>query len=161
MTTIKRLPRLALHTAALLLLISGLGSVAHEQNDQGADAEAVIMRLQETWNKGDMTGYLAQYYQTPSMSLSFGNTVVQGWPALNDLFRASYPDPVRMGRFTIDQIDVTVLSATTAVAYGNFTHVFPTETIKGGFTHVLSQGADGIWRIQHERTSRGEVIETH
>jgi hypothetical protein len=77
------------------------------------------------------------------------------------LFRSSYPDPVRMGQFSIDRIDVLFIREDAAVAYGNFTHVFPTETIKGGFSHVLSLTEEGRWLIRHERTSRGELIETH
>lgn len=129
---------------------------------QAADAEtevrAVITGLQSTWNAGDMDGYLSAYRRDDSMSLTYGNTVVQGWDALDTLFRKSYPDEARMGKFTIDSIAVTLLGDDAAVAYGNFTHVFSEETIKGGYSHVLALDSDGGWVIQHERTSRGEVI---
>ena len=111
-----------------------------------------------TWNAGDMDGYLSAYRRDDSMSLTYGNTVVQGWDALNALFRKSYPDEERMGKFTIDSIAVTLLGDDAAVAYGNFTHVFTGETIHGGYSHMLSRGEGGGWLIQHERTSRGEVI---
>lgn len=129
---------------------------------QAADAEsevrAVIAGLQTAWNAGDMDGYLSAYRRDDSMSLTYGNTVVQGWEALNTLFRKSYPDEARMGKFTIDSIAVNLLGDDVALAYGNFTHVFTGETIHGGYSHVLSRGEDGGWLIQHERTSRGEVI---
>lgn len=157
--------RLRLSAGALLLLCLGTlmsltGARAQEVAPRGAP-EAVIMGLEEAWNRGDMSAYLDLYQKDESLSLTFGNTVVQGWTALDALFRKSYPDPVRMGRFSIDRIDVLLVGDDAAVAYGNFTHVFPTETIKGGFSHVLSLTQDGSWVIRHERTSRGEVIETH
>lgn len=151
-------------TALTLVLIHGLSAfaLAHSEAEGPEEpARAVIMMLEDTWNSGDMTGYLAQYQQDDSLSLTFGNTVVEGWTALNTLFRKSYPDPKRMGRFSIDRLDVQMLREDAAIAYGNFTHVFPKETIKGGFTHVLSRNTSGKWIIRHERTSRGEVIETH
>lgn len=132
---------------------------------QVADAEsevrAVITGLETSWNAADMDGYLAAYHRDDSMSLTYGNTVVQGWDALNALFRKNYPDETRMGKFTIDSLAVTLLGDDAAVAYGNFTHVFPEETIHGGYSHVLARHEDGRWIIQHERTSRGEVVAAH
>ncbi|MFK8042344.1 YybH family protein [Congregibacter sp.] len=151
-------------TTLLTLCLGSVAQLAAAQDKSPEDERAVasvIMSLQKTWNSGDMSGYLALYQQDDSLRLTFGNTVVEGWSALDSLFRKSYPDPLRMGRFTVDRVDVQILSQDAAVAYGNFTHVFPKETIKGGFSHVLTQNASGNWIIRHERTSRGEVIETH
>lgn len=142
--------------AGVLLL-----SLVHLSSAQAADAEsevrAVIAGLESTWNAGDMDGYLSAYRQDDSISLTYGNTVVQGFDALDTLFRNSYPDEVRMGKFTIDSIVVMLLGDAAAVAYGNFTHVFSEETVIGGYSHVLVR-EDGGWVILHERTSRGEVI---
>jgi uncharacterized protein (TIGR02246 family) len=145
----------------LLACLLALGCTqALAQDIAEGDVATAILALELSWNSGDMAAYLAQYQQDDTLSLTFGNTVVQGWKALDTLFRESYPDPVRMGRFTIDRVDVRMLSDDIAVAYGNFTHVFPHETVKGGFSHVLTRNAQGAWIIQHERTSRGETIET-
>ena len=141
---------------SLVALLVG-SSTAWSQTDENA-VEARIVALQTTWNRGDMAGYLANYHQDESLVLTFGNTVIEGWEALDVLFRQSYPDPERMGRFAIERLDVQVLGPDAAIAYGNFTHVFPSETVKGGFSHVLTRSADGTWLIRHERTSRGEVI---
>ena len=155
----------ALRKPLILLLGCCLGLPASAQSDSPAHpdrgaVEAVIRSLQEHWNAGDMAGYLARYVQNDALRLTFGNTIVEGWDALDTLFRASYPDPERMGRFTIDRLETRLVDDDAAIALGNFTHVFPHETIKGGFTHVLRRTADGDWIIVHERTSRGEVIVT-
>lgn len=156
-------------TARSLALLLGcwLGLAAFAQADDAAPAgsaegavEAVIRSLQEHWNRGDMTGYLARYEESERLRLTFGNTIVEGWDALDSLFRASYPDPERMGRFSIDRIETRQIGDDTAMALGNFTHVFPHETIHGGFTHVLRRDGSGQWIIIHERTSRGEVVAT-
>lgn len=148
--------------AAATLLSAVLLSLVHLSpawaGDSEGEVKAVIAGLEATWNAGDMDGYLAAYEQDDSMSLTYGNSVVQGWNALNTLFRTSYPDEARMGKFTIDSIAVTLLGDDAAIAYGNFTHVFAEETVIGGYTHVLKRESDGRWIIQHERTSRGKVI---
>ncbi len=152
----RRRKNLGLTLGILLLSVSWLVSADAAEDTARERIEA----LQETWNRGDMGAYLANYHRDAPMVLSFGNTLVQGWNALDELFRQSYPDPLRMGRFTIDELHVQVLEPTVAIAFGNFTHVFPTETIKGGFSHVLTREGEGPWLIRHERTSRGEVLHT-
>lgn len=150
-----RAPALAaLILGALLLPLAEAGRSAEPEDS----VTAVVQGLQTSWNAGDMSGYLDAYRRDESMSLTFGNTVVQGWEALNTMFRSHYPDKVRMGTFTIDSLAVTLLGSDAAIAYGNFTHVFIEETIVGGYSHVLQRQDDGRWLIQHERTSRGEVI---
>ncbi len=150
------------NTASATLLSVVLASLVQLSpawaGDSEAEVKTVIAGLESTWNDADMDGYLAAYRRDASMSLTYGNSVVQGWDALNTLFRTSYPDEARMGKFTIDSIAVTIMGDDAAVAYGNFTHVFTEETIIGGYTHVLTREADGSWIIQHERTSRGKVI---
>lgn len=150
------------NTAAATLLSAILISFAHLSpawaGDSEAEVKAVIAGLESTWNNADMDGYLAAYSRGASMSLTYGNSVVQGWDALNNLFSTSYPDEAKMGKFTIDSIAVTIMGDDAAIAYGNFTHVFADETIIGGYTHVLMRDTDGSWIIQHERTSRGKVI---
>jgi uncharacterized protein (TIGR02246 family) len=140
------------------LAISAHAAAADEEADKRA-AEAVIRSLQEHWNRGDMDAYLARYEAADTLRLTFGNTIIEGRDALDALFRASYPDPERMGRFTIERLDTRIIDADTAIAHGNFTHVFPHETVRGGFSHVLHRSASGEWVIVHERTSRGETIE--
>lgn len=158
----KKIEIRVLLASVLLTLLSLPSAQANDAaNDAKGEVRAVIEGLQSNWNAGDITAYLDAYRRNESMSLTFGNTVVQGWDALNTLFRNSYPDEARMGKFSIDSVAVTLVGADAAVAYGNFTHVFIEETIIGGYTHVLERGQDGRWIIQHERTSRGEVIATH
>ncbi|GAB5413549.1 MAG: hypothetical protein Cons2KO_11520 [Congregibacter sp.] len=140
---------------ATLLCVSGIFSAAASADDE-ADVRAVFEKLESTWNAGNMDGYLSAYAATGPMTLTFGNQQVVGLEALTKLFKASYPDPKRMGRFTIDTLSIDFLDANTAVGYGGFTHYFPKETIHGGFSHVLVREDDG-WVIRHERTSRASV----
>ncbi|QIB65287.1 YybH family protein [Kineobactrum salinum] len=139
-------------TLALLLAAAPLALA-----DDTEPVAALLEQLQSTWNAGDMDGYLALYRGDEELSLMFGNTVLRGRPAVRALFRKHYPDQEQMGRFAIDTLEVRLLSADVAIALGTFTHVFPRETINGGFSHVLGRAADGSWKIEHEHTSRGSV----
>jgi len=145
-------------TLAFLLILTSTSARADRNGDETA-VRAVILGLEQSWNAADMDTYLAAYRQDESMSLTYGASVVQGWDALATLFRTSYPDEARMGKFTINSLDVTLIEQHAAIVYGSFTHVFIEETIIGGFSHVLVRER-GRWKIQHERTSRAEVHAT-
>ncbi len=124
------------------------------------DVEAVIRGLQTDWNAADMSAYLDAYRRDDQLRLVFGKTSLTGWDTVNRVFREQYPDETRMGKFTIESLAVRLLGEDTAIASGAFEHIFPHETIRGAFTHVLTRDADGTWKIEHEHTSRGETI-TH
>lgn len=149
---------LALGIALTAAMLAAPFSAAKDSDGNRAEAlvRAVFARLESTWNAGDMDGYLSNYASDAPMTLTFSNQQVVGLEALSELFKASYPDPKRMGRFTIDTLSVDFLDENTAVGYGGFTHYFPKETIHGGFSHVVVLDEDG-WVIRHERTSRASV----
>lgn len=149
-----RIPGLA---AAVLALACAFAGPAHGGADEDA-VEAVIRGLQSDWNAADMTAYLDAYGKGDDMRLVYGKTWLAGWDAVNRMFREAWPDERRMGKFTIDEMEVRLLTDDVAVATGRFEHIFPHETIRGAFTHVLEKTADGAWEIEHEHTSRGETI---
>ena len=149
-----RTPALA---AAVVALVCTLAGPAHGGPEEDA-VEAVIRGLQSDWNAADMTAYLDAYGKGDDMRLVYGKTWLAGWDAVDRMFRETWPDEHRMGKFTIDAMEVRLLTAEVAVATGSFEHVFPHETIRGAFTHVLEKTPDGSWEIEHEHTSRGETI---
>lgn len=135
-------------------------AVAGPAESPQASAEAVIRGLQTDWNAADMSAYLDAYRRDDQLRLVFGKTSLTGWDTVNRVFREQYPDETRMGKFTIESLAVRLLGEDTAIASGTFEHIFPHETIRGAFTHVLTRDAGGAWKIEHEHTSRGETI-TH
>ncbi len=149
-----RTPGLA---AAILALGCAFAGPAHGGPEEDA-VEAVIRGLQSDWNAADMTAYLDAYGKGDDMRLVYGKTWLAGWDAVNRMFREAWPDERRMGKFTIDAMEVRLLTDEVAVVTGSFEHIFPHETIRGAFTHVLEKTADGSWEIEHEHTSRGETI---
>lgn len=141
----------------MMTLLLVLGSATTPAADPSADVRAVLASMEKAWNAGDMAGYLDAYARGDGMSLAFGNQSVGSWQELDTLFRQAYPDPARMGRFTIETYNVSFLRPDVAVAYGRFTHYFPHEIVHGGYSHVFTQNDEGHWQIRHERTSRGET----
>jgi uncharacterized protein (TIGR02246 family) len=145
------------HTFVLVALI-GIAGPAHASSDGAAAVETVIRSLQTHWNGADMDAYLGAYRRSDELRLVYGKSWLAGWDTVNRVFREQYPDEKHMGKFTIDKMEVRLLTDDIAVVTGSFEHVFPDETIRGAFTHVLQKTPDDGWEIQHEHTSRGETI---
>ncbi len=116
--------------------------------------QQLTQKLQTDWNSGDMEAYLAAYWNSDEMSLLFGDQSVRGWNSLAAMFRGAWTTEEAMGNFQTKDVEIRQISADTAIASGQFTHVFPTETIEGSFSHVWKQFEDGRWLIVHEHTSR-------
>lgn len=139
-----------------LMAVLTLGTVS-SAHAGGNTPESVIHGLQTDWNNADMDAYLGAYRGDDQLRLVFGNTVVKGMDAVSKLFRANYHDEHTMGKFTVESLSVRHVSDDVAIATGTFQHVFPHETVDGGFSHVLHREESGKWVIQHEHTSRGQV----
>lgn len=123
------------------------------------EVEAVMQALQADWNAGDMTAYLAAYVENADLRLLSSAGILKGWDTVNTLFREQFPDEPRMGDFTMDALEIRLLSDDVAVASGEFEHVFAEHTISGLFSHVLRRQKDGRWRIELEHVSLSETGE--
>jgi ketosteroid isomerase-like protein len=116
---------------------------------------AVVGKLQDDWNRGDMEAYLAAYANTAATALLSGNTPLRSWQKIAEVYRHSYPDPRAMGRFEVRTLEVRPGEGGYAIASGTFQHTFPTLLVDGAFTLVLERDTSGRWLIVHEHTSRG------
>ncbi len=147
--------QLLLPVVALLLAV-----MPAQANESEAEVRAVIDALQSDWNGGDMSAYLAAYAQQDETRMLSSAGIYAGWETINELFRQQFPDEPRMGDFTIDDVAVRLLADDVAVVSGLFEHVFTEMTVRGAFSQVLRRQEDGRWLIEHEHTSRSEVIQT-
>ncbi len=111
-------------------------------------------KLATDWNGGDMEAYLAAYWDSEDFSILFGDKSVRGFEAVAAMFRGTWTTEENMGDFSTSDVVIRQISADTVASSGGFTHVFPTETIEGAFSHIWKQLEDGRWVIAHEHTSR-------
>jgi ketosteroid isomerase-like protein len=107
----------------------------------------------ESWNKGDLPGFMAGYLHSKELTYYSGNTVIHGWDALLERYQKRYKDEGKeMGKLTFKDLDIAVLSADAAVVRGRWQLMLAKETPGGLFTLLMRKTADG-WRIVHDHTS--------
>jgi len=128
------------------------GGAGTERTVEGA--RAVLDAQVVAWNRGDLEGFMAGYWNSPDLVFQSGATVTRGWPATIARYRKRYQSEGReMGRLRFDEIDVQPLGPDAALARGRWHLVMKDGSEPNGlFTLILRRFSDG-WKIVHDHTS--------
>lgn len=121
--------------------------------------EAVIRAQQEAWNGGDVAAFMEHYWKSDDLTFSSGGKTTRGWQATLAGYRERYPTREKMGRLTLNGLEITplgdraALEDSAALVLGRWKLDRESEPVGGNFTLVLRK-IDGRWVIVHDHTSR-------
>jgi beta-aspartyl-peptidase (threonine type) len=104
------------------------------------------------WNHGDIAGYMEGYWKSDSLLFTSGGTLNRGWQSTLDKYEEKYDTRERMGFLTFSNIELNILSETSAWVLGRWELQRTADTVGGVFTLVLRKFPEG-WRIVHDHTS--------
>ena len=120
------------------------------------DAQQRIRALFESscaaWNRGDIDGYLADYWHSDKVRWVSEGTVQYGFDAIASAFKARFDSPDNMGRLGVANLEIQLLSEGDALAFGAWTQTTSTASRHGVFT-VHMKKIDGEWRIVSDHSS--------
>jgi ketosteroid isomerase-like protein len=129
--------------------------VSSDGNDGGkADVEHVLRVQQEAWNRHDLDGFMAGYWNSPELTFFSGAKEHDGWQATIERYRAVYASPGHeMGKLEFSGLRIEMLGADAAFVRGSW-HLTMSDgkTPHGLFTLVFRKFGDG-WKIVHDHTS--------
>jgi beta-aspartyl-peptidase (threonine type) len=136
-------------TLALALVL-----IAQAPADATKKAIRQVLDAQETaWNKGDLKGFMAGYWNSPEMVFFSGKDVTKGWQPTYERFQKRYQAEGReMGKLTFSDIEIDVLSPDSAVVRGRWQVETSKEKLGGLYTLLVKKLPEG-WRIVHDHTS--------
>jgi ketosteroid isomerase-like protein len=145
---------------AALALLAGCGGALPVARrfvpDDRRAVEAVLVRQQDAWNRGDLEGFMAGYAHTPELVFTSGGHVRRGWQETHDRYLARYggagTGASKMGQLAFEILAVQPLGADGAVVLGHWRLTDTPEAGGGVFSVVLERQADG-WKIVHDHTS--------
>ncbi len=137
-----------------------LGFVACEQIPEKKpvntnDIREVLNRQVIAWNKGNITGYMAGYWQSDSLRFVSGGDINLGWQATLERYQRRYHNRDLMGRLQFSQIDIRVIDEKTALAFGKWALQRKNDAPWGLFT-LLFRKMDNGWKIVHDHTSSSD-----
>ncbi len=118
------------------------------------DVVKVLMAQERAWNKGDMTGFVSGYKNSPD-TVFIGSEVARGYDQMVARYNKTYASRESMGRLTFSDLEPHLLNENFAVLTGQFQ--LERSKKAGGntggiFSLVLEKTADG-WKIILDHTS--------
>src|SRR5262245_4385095 len=112
----------------------------------------ILERQADAWNRGDIDGFMRDYWQSDELTFSSGGQTQVGWNQTRERYRARYPNRTAMGtlRFRLDRTQS--LGNDSALVLGQWDLERAAGPIGGNFSLVFRR-IDGRWVIVHDHTS--------
>lgn len=119
---------------------------------------AVLDAQEKAWNKGDLDGFMAGYWESDDLRFASGDTVTSGYKATKERYEKRYKaDGKEMGELSFSEVTVELVAADYAVVRGRWALKFAKSEDKshGLYTLTMKQIA-GEWKITSDHTSAAE-----
>jgi len=139
---------------ALIALTAANLNAADSAAVQSA-VRAVLDQQVKDWNAGDIEKFMRGYDRSEKTRFASGGNITLGWQAVMDRYRRTYSDKAAMGTLTFSDLDITVASEGSALAFGRWHLKREKDEPSGLFTLLFRKTADG-WKIVHDHTSAAE-----
>ena len=133
-----------------------LGSTSLFAQSPQSEITAVLNVQQEAWNRGDIEAFMNGYWRSEETVFVSGDEVTRGWQKVLDRYKKKYSDRAKMGTLTFSNLEITPLSADSALGLGSWKLNRAQDQPHGRFTLIFRRFPDG-WRIVHDHTSTAET----
>jgi uncharacterized protein (TIGR02246 family) len=91
----------------VFLLVS---AVASAQSNEEKTIRQILTTQTQTWNRGDIEGFMQTYWKSDSLMFISKSGVHFGWEETLNNYKKSYPDTTAMGKLSFHIITVKKLS---------------------------------------------------
>ena len=133
-----------------LFLLASLS--AFSQKDAEADIRRLLAVQTESWNRGDVEGFMQTYWKSDSLMFIGKKGVVRGWQQTLDNYKKGYPDTAAMGKLSFDIVEVKPLSKEYAFVVGKWMLKRSIGDVSGHYT-LLFRRIKGQWKIVADHSS--------
>ena len=142
--------------AVLFLVLTLVSGAAGESRAQRAKS-AITNVLQEqtnAWNRQDLEGFMAGYWNSPDLTFFSGAHESKGWQAALDRYKKTYQGAGHeMGKLEFSNLRIEMLGPDSAFVRGEF-HLTMSDgkTPHGLFTLIFRKFPEG-WKIVHDHSA--------
>jgi hypothetical protein len=141
--------RKPLFTIVILLLVSfGI-------NAQSKTERKIIKLLHdqdESWNRGDIEGFMTTYWRNDSLMFIGKSGVTYGWKNTMNNYKKGYPNTEAMGKLNFNLIQIKKLSRKYYHVTGKWHLTRTVGDLQGHFTLLLKK-IKGKWLIISDHSS--------
>lgn len=125
------------------------------QARESARILALLEAQDEAWNRGDIEGFMAGYWQSEELRFASGGDVTRGYAGTLARYKARYSDRALMGMLNTTDHEIILLSPDAAVAHGRWQLTREKDAPGGLYTLVLRK-TGGEWVIISDTTTSAE-----
>ncbi|HVZ55215.1 MAG TPA: DUF4440 domain-containing protein [Chitinophagaceae bacterium] len=135
-----------------LLWLLAAGGFAQAQTRDELAIRDLLAQQTQTWNAGDLEGFMKSYWQSDSLLFIGKNGISWGWKAALENYRRGYPDTAAMGKLAFDILVVKRLSENYYYVVGRwYLHRVPGDL--SGHYDLLLRRVSGRWVIVADHSS--------
>lgn len=148
-------PLIGFTILALLVSLQALatGNSPVSAEDRAEQIRGLLARSVESWNAGDIEGFMETYQRSPDLRFASGGTVHRGWRATLQRYKERYgSDTESMGRLAFEDIEMTHLVPDAVLVFGRYRLWRQGAESTGLFTLTVRDLPEG-WRITQDHTS--------
>jgi ketosteroid isomerase-like protein len=138
------------HVWLAFFLFATLATAA--QTGEESEIKKLLLTQTESWNRGDLEGFMQTYWKSDSLMFIGKNGVKWGWQQTLENYRKGYPDTTSMGKLSFDILVIKKLSP-------DYYHVVGKWMLKrtigdlSGHYNLLLRKIDGRWVIVADHSS--------
>jgi ketosteroid isomerase-like protein len=132
-------------------------SASASQSRETEAVEHVLRVQQDAWNRHDLAGFMAGYWNSPELTFFSSAKENDSWQATMDRYRATYQGVGHeMGRLEFSGLRIEMLGTDAAFVRGTWHLTTSDEKNPHGlFTLIFRKFPEG-WKIVHDHTSAAE-----
>jgi uncharacterized protein (TIGR02246 family) len=94
----------------LLCLLLSIANLVFSQTGAEKSIRQLLKTQTESWNRGDIEGFMQTYWKSDSLMFIGKSGVHFGWQETLNNYKTGYPDTTAMGKLSFDIITVKRLS---------------------------------------------------
>ncbi len=133
-----------------LLLLCSASTFA--QTTDEVSIRKLLSEQTESWNRGDLEGFMKTYWKSDSLMFIGKSGVTYGWNNTLNNYKKGYPDTTAMGKLSFDIISVKPLSEKYYQVVGKW-HLKRTIGDLSGHYTLLMEKINGVWVIISDHSS--------
>lgn len=141
----KKLSLLAVVSICLITVVSG-------QSENELAIRNILDEQKTAWNKGDIAGFMAHYWQNDSLMFIGKSGVTYGWQETMDNYKKGYPDAAAMGTLEFNILQVRRIADIQYFVVGKW-HLTRTIGDVGGHFTLLVRKIENKWVIVADHSS--------
>jgi len=135
----------------IFCLFCGLSLFSQKQSKDVNQVLTNMKAQEESWNKGDVRGFMNYYWNSDSLKFIGSKGITYGWQKTLDNYIKGYPNKEAMGILTFTILEATELSKTSIYVIGKWE--LKKEKPSGGHFTLLWKKINGKWVIVADHTS--------